>query len=189
MFALWPVSFPVPGLSLIPAILLNRNKSVKIDINANSLKRLVRILRNLAEELEGLYTEEKGIPMASAPGSLRIVPEMEAEVTEIISHYRDTHPTRGRSLSPKHKDWKLVLARLKQGYKVDELKTAISENAARQWWVDHNRHGLNDIMGKDGNLDSFIKEQKKTNAGGNDAKRGYTSGSEEFNGELGGFGD
>ena len=153
---------------------------MQIKINANSLKKLVKLLRNLADELEGMYLEKK-----KAPSKLRVVSQHDASIELIVEYYREIHPSRGRSVSPGHTDWKLINRRLDQGYSPEELKTAILENSKRQWWVNHNRHGIQDIMGKDGNLDSFIQKQKR----GTDAKSGYSSGSDKFSGNTKGFGD
>jgi len=154
--------------------------SMQININANSLKKLVRLLRQLGDELEGLYLEQK-----KEPSKLRVVSQHDASIDLIIDYYKAIHPSRGRSISPGHVDWKLIKKRLDQGYSAEELKTAILENSKRQWWVDHNRHGIQDIMGKDGNLDSFIQKQAR----GKNATSGYSFGSEEFGQGTKGFGD
>ena len=155
-------------------------KTMQININANSLKKLVRVLRTLADELEGLYLERK-----KETSKLRVVSQHDASIELIVEYYRSIHPNRGRSISPSHSDWKLIKKRLDQDYSVEELKAAILENSKRKWWVDHNRHGIQDIMGKDGNLDSFIEKQKR----GADAKSGYSFGSEEFAGSTQDFGE
>ena len=154
---------------------------MQININANSLKKLVRLLRNLSDELEGLYLEKK----KEQTSKLRVVSQHDASIELIVDYYRATHPSRGRSIAPGHTDWKLIKRRLEQGYSPEELKTAILENSTRKWWVEHNRHGIQDIMGKDGNLDSFIQKQKR----GKDAKTGYSFGSDNFGGDTKGFGD
>ena len=153
---------------------------MKIDINANSLKKLVRLLRNLSDELEGLYVHNK-----KEPTKLRVVTQHDESVIAIVDYYREIHPSRGRALKLGHPDWKLINRRLEQGYSVQDLKAAILENSKRKWWVEHNRHGIKDIMEKDGNLDNFIKEQKR----GTDASSGYSFGSEKFGEDTKGFGD
>ena len=155
---------------------------MKISINANSLKKLVRLLRNLADELEALYADNK-----PSTKTLRVVSQHDASIQEIVKYYQSVHPSRGRSVKPEHKDWKLIRKRLEDGYSVAELKTAILQNSRTDWWVKNNRHGIEDIMKKDGNLESFINS--KNNAGGNNAKRGYTSGSNQFGKGYDGFGD
>ena len=153
---------------------------MQININANSLKKLVRLLRELGDELEGLYNQQK-----KEPAKLRVVSQHDASINSIVEYYREVHPSRGRSIESGHTDWKLINRRLEQGYSSQELKAAILENSKRQWWVDHNRHGIQDIMSKDGNLDSFIQKQRKKK----DAASGYSFGSEEFGNSTDGFGD
>ena len=107
---------------------------------------------------------------------LKVVPEDTTSVQEIVEYYKSIHPSRGRSLNSKHKDWALVRRRIKDGYSVEELKAAILNNSTMSWWKQHNRHGIEDIMKKDSNLDKFVQSSKES---GN-AKVGYTPGSSSF---------
>ena len=161
---------------------------MKIDINANSLRKLVRLLRNLADELERICKLDKGPDMATdkVVRKLKLVSGEDSSVQAIVSYYKEIHPTRGRAINSKHKDWKLIKSRLSQGYTESELKTAILENSKRQWWVEHNLHGIQNIMGKDQHLDSFIQENKR---GTKNGETGYSPGSAEFSGDFKGFGD
>jgi len=161
---------------------------MKIDINANSLRKLVRLLRNLAQELETVCDLEKEKKAPKRPSLKLMVSNMpsDEQVLEIINYYRSIHPNRGRSISPKHKDWKLVRSRLTQGYKVEELKNAILTNSKDEFWVKRGLHGIDHIMKKDSNLDSFIQRKTK---GVSNGESGYSAGSEEFGNDYKGFGE
>ena len=137
-----------------------------------------------SDELESVYQDKK-----ATAKPLRVVTQHDASIEDIVKYYQTIHPNRGRSIKPTHKDWKLIRKRLEEGYSANELKTAILQNSKIEWWVKHNRHGIEDIMKKDGNLESFIGSKSSNNLGGNDAKRGYTSGSNEFGESYDGFGD
>lgn len=165
---------PGPTLSEVP---------MKIDINANSLKKLVRIMRQVADELDEVCNSKREVKQSNP---VTLLTEHDERVQEIVTYYKDIHPRRARSISPTHKDWRLVKKRLEEGYKPDELKAAILENSRRKWWVTEGRHGIFDIMGKDANLDSFIQQQTK---GGTNGEHGYTAGSKEFSNDVKGFGD
>ena len=157
---------------------------MQIDINANSLKKLVRLLRIVADELDAMCQSQKPVKTEK---KVTLVTEGDCRVDEIVSYYKTIHPRRARSVNPSHKDWKLIRKRLDDGYKPDELKTAILENSKRKWWVEQGRHGIFDIMGKDANLDSFIQPQAKGSIHG---EHGYTAGSNEFSSSnVKGFGD
>ena len=162
---------------------------MKIDINANSLRKLVRLLRNLAQELETVCDLEREKKDEKKKPSLKLMVSnmtTEDDVIKVIGYYKLIHPKRGRSLGPKHKDWRLVRQRLTQGYKVEELKTAILENSRMAWWVERNLHGIQNIMAKDSNLDSFIQNKSK---GAKNGENGYNSGSTEFGSSYEGFGE
>jgi hypothetical protein len=156
---------------------------MKIDINANSLKKLVRLLRIVADELDAMCQENRAVKETK---TVALVTKDDAAVDDIVTYYKNIHPRRARSVGPSHKDWKLIQKRLNDGYKPDELKAAILENSRRPWWVEQGRHGIFDIMGKDANLDSFIQQRSK---GGARGEYGYTAGSKEFNSTIKGFGD
>tara|TARA_R100000687_G_C6414207_1_gene147841 strand:+ start:302 stop:751 length:450 start_codon:yes stop_codon:yes gene_type:complete len=149
---------------------------MKIDVNAKAIRRLAAYLRKTADEIESLIDPPAKKPKAKSK-------HLE-DVKSIVSHYQETHPGRGRALNPDHPDWKLIEKRLVDGYKPDELKRAIIENARSDWWVKNGRHSVKDIFGKDGNLDNFIKGESSN------ARYGYTSGSNDFCGDSrAGFGD
>ncbi len=158
---------------------------MKIELHENSLRKLIRLLRHVADEVEAACDAEKA-KNPSKQNNLRIVSEHDESVEELVKHYRKIHPNREKGIHSKHKSWKLLVKRLEQGYILKDLKKAVTENSKREWWVKHNRHSIWDIFGKNGNLDSFIQETKKED---NDAKRGYTFGSKSFTKGLKGFGD
>tara|TARA_R110001592_G_scaffold59206_1_gene179688 strand:- start:4886 stop:5380 length:495 start_codon:yes stop_codon:yes gene_type:complete len=164
---------------------------MQINVNGNSLKKLVRLLRSLADELEKLCDENS---LKSKSSNLELVKKDNPKTSKlkesanlIVEHYAKIHPHREKGIGPKHKSYKLVMKRLTEGYSYDDLIKAIDNNSKKDWWVLHNRHSINDIFGKNGNLDSFIAftENKKDK----DAKRGYSSGSKQFSKSLKGFGD
>ena len=164
-----------------PLVLVPPGVHMKIDINLHTMKKLVRLLRELADSLEAVYTKDKK-PKEKA--NLSVVSDEDTRVEEIVSHYKQTHRTRGKYLRPQHKDWKLIKKRLKE-YTVEQLKIAIDSNAKDDWWVMHNRHGITDILGKEANLEKFVNDDGK---GGKNAKGGYSSGSESFGGNDETFG-
>jgi len=148
---------------------------MKVDINPRAIKRLAAYLRKTADELDTLVRE----PAVKPKKKSKYLEEARA----IVSCYQEAHPGRGRALSPEHPDWRLIEKRLDNGYKLDELKRAIVENARSDWWVKHGRHSVKDIFGKDGNLDNFIKGESSN------ARYGYSAGSDDFRGDNTGFGD
>ena len=122
---------------------------MKIDINANSLRRLVRLLRNLADELEEICDVNKAKKSKTFTERMTVVPDDESDVKEIVAYYLKIHPTRTRyanNLKSKHSDYKLIKKRLKQGYKVEELKAAILSNSREEFWVRQGLHGIDHIM-------------------------------------------
>ena len=155
---------------------------MRITINAGSLKKLVRVLRDLASQLENLYISEEDPDVKAPARLLRVVKETIKkpipDVQEVVDYYRSIHPKRERALGPKHKSWALIKRRIAEGYGVDELKTAILNNSKDDFWIKNNLHGIKNIMGNDSNLDKFIENEKK--AKHHNAKIGYTSGSSEF---------
>lgn len=164
-----------------PLVLTPPGVHMKIDINLHTMKKLVRLLRELADSLEAVYTKDAK-PKEKA--NLSVVSKEDERVEEIVSHYRQIHKTRGKYLRPQHKDWKLIKKRLKE-YTVQQLKTAIDSNAKDEWWATHNRHGITDILGKEANLEKFVNDDGK---GGSSAKSGYSAGSESFSEEHDSFG-
>tara|TARA_R110002020_G_scaffold386683_2_gene597473 strand:+ start:3115 stop:3564 length:450 start_codon:yes stop_codon:yes gene_type:complete len=149
---------------------------MKIDVNAKAIRRLAGYLRKAADDLESLID-------TPVPGKPKEKSKHFEDIKLIVSYYQETHPGRGRAIKQDHPDWKLIEKRLKDGYKLDELKSAISENARSDWWVKNGRHSIKDVFGKDGNLDNFIK-------GESGARYGYSAGSSSFRGDTSkGFGD
>ena len=161
---------------------------MKIDVNANSLRRLIRLMRTLADELENVCDKNKEAKSKGFISALMAVPDDESDIIEIIEHYKKIHPGRKRyvlNLNSKHNDWKLIKKRLKQGYKVQELKSAISNNSIDDFWVKQGLHGIDHVMKKDSNLEKFINNPKRKT----DATSGHSSGSQDFSGDTKGFGD
>lgn len=164
---------------------------MKIDINANSLRKLVRLLRNLADELEKVCDFEKSKKEVKKEQStiLKLVESKKSDnsdTCEVLRYYKEIHSERGRAIGPKHAHYRLIKQRLAQGYTVEELKTAILENSREEFWVKRGLHGIDHIMKKDSNLDGFIQKKSK---GGKNGESGYSSGSTEFNSDYKGFGD
>jgi len=164
---------------------------MKIDINANSLRKLVRLLRNLADELEKVCDLEKTKKEEKKENSafLQLVESKKpsnSDTCEVLKYYKEIHSDRGRAIGPKHAHYRLIKQRLGQGYKVEELKTAILENSKDEFWVKRGLHGLDHIMKKDSNLDGFIQKKPKE---GKNGTGGYSSGSTEFDSDYNGFGD
>ena len=168
---------------------------MKIDINANSLKKLVRVLRELSDQLENLYTDKKHIGSASNSSVISIVKDkplikatsvkktIEENTHAVAEYYKKLHPLRERALGPKHKSWAIIKKRLSDGYSADELKTAILNNSKDEFFKKNRLHGIKNIMGSDSNLDRFIQKEIPN------AKCGYSSGSKQFNEGLEEFGD
>tara|TARA_R100001082_G_scaffold22748_1_gene11039 strand:+ start:108 stop:593 length:486 start_codon:yes stop_codon:yes gene_type:complete len=160
---------------------------MKIDINANSLRRLVRLLRHLADELEEICDVNKAKKNKTFTERLTVVPDEESDAKEVVAYYLKIHPTRTRyanNLKSKHSDYKLIKKRLKQGYKVEELKAAILSNSREEFWVRQGLHGIDHIMKKDSNLEKFIENSK----GKKNAASGYSPGSQDFSGDSKDFG-
>ena len=160
---------------------------MKIDINANSLRKLVRLMRTLADELEGLcdVNTENNKPKTFTE-QLMVAPDPDADIKKVVAYYLKIHPTRTRyanNLKSKHSDFKLIKKRLSQGYKVSELKAAILSNSTEDFWVKQGLHGIDHIMKKDSNLEKFIQSKEKK-----DASTGYSPGSSSFKQDTEGFG-
>jgi len=163
---------------------------MKVDINRNSLKKLIRQLRGLADEFQIAIEVEP--PSKKKPSNViamtPFLAEAEAQTREVADYYKSIQPVRGKKLLAKSVEWNLISKRLKGGYSVSELKTAILANSKDPWWIEKSLHSITDIMKKENNLQRFIHASTDPK-GGNDAKRGYNSGSKEFTDNTKGFGD
>ena len=157
---------------------------MQININANSLKKLVRLMRLLANELESLYAQKK----SESPTPMVVISKNDSNTHLVVDYYKITHPNRGKGLNNKHKDWRLIRKRLDQGYSVKDLKRAIDGNFNMKFWKEKRLHGIQHIFGKDGNLETFISFGKNKDYE-KDGKTGYNSGSTEWGSDFDGFGD
>ena len=61
---------------------------MKIDVNANSLRRLIRLMRTLADELENVCDKNKATKSKGFVSALMAVPDDESDILEIIEHYK-----------------------------------------------------------------------------------------------------
>jgi len=163
---------------------------MKVDINRNSLKKLIRQLRGLADEFQLAIEAEP--PAKKTPSNVitmtPFLAEAEAKTKEVADYYKFIQPVRGKKLLAKSVEWNLISKRLKGGYSVAELMTAILANSKDPWWIEKSLHSITDIMKKENNLQRFIHANKNPK-GSNDAKSGYTAGSKEFTDNTEGFGD
>lgn len=156
-----------------------------IDINGNSVKKMVRMMRDLADELDkAVHLEQR--TSKSKPKNVITIRESQ-DIQEVVDYYRSIHPTRGAKIASGHKEWKLICQRLRGDYSVGDLKKAILSNSKDPWWTERALNSVTDIMHKENNLQSFIHRHNNPKRG-NDAKHGYTAGSTEFEGTEG-FGD
>ena len=83
-----------------------------------------------SNETEEKKTEELLAPSSQKTLTAAVLTEV---VRDVVRYYRQVHPRMGRQLKPGHKDWKLIEARIAEGYSADDLKAAIDGNARDEW--------------------------------------------------------
>jgi hypothetical protein len=83
---------------------------------------------------------------------------IEAQALEIIQYHQQVHPN-ARGHKKSGPTWKKILATLKDGYSVHDLKCAIDGNANDPWWKKKNLHALALIL-REQHLPRFISAGK-----------------------------
>jgi len=108
--------------------------------------------------MEKKGTEQKAKPgrAAAAASSLPAVPE---PILEVFAHYRTYHARAFPVPVPSSKEWKLIAARLKEGYSVDDLRRAIDGNHASPFHC-----GENDGNKKYNSLELIVRDGSKVAA-------------------------
>ena len=136
---------------------------------------MVRITKSQIEKLR------KGVQMI-----IDIIDELDAmpaknrfrqDAFEVLSYYQKVHPRKGRNVVAGHPSFKLIIARLKDGFSVSELNKAIDGNLKDEWHSSNpGGHGLTYVFRNQEKVERFIEV-----AGGKTPnKKGNHAGSKEF---------
>lgn len=113
-------------------------------------------------------------------------------VLEVFAHYRTYHPKAFRSPVKTSKEWKLIAARLKEGFSVEDLKLAIDGNHVSPFHCGENQggkeyHGLELIVRDGSKVNGFIGDAKSRGKPhlGEKTKRTLRAADEFLRSELG----
>ena len=82
-------------------------------------------------------------------------------VRSVVGHYRKIHPGRGKHLTPKHKDWKLIQERLNEGFSAEDLCLAIDGNRIDKWHKNNRKHSIEYIFRNTTKTEDFIETARK----------------------------
>lgn len=166
-----------------------------VELSDKNIKKLTRKMRELAQLMQDLGIIEVPrygpvVPkLKIVKANAQLKKEDEAKAQEVLDHYKAVHPSRGKGVKPGHRMFKLIEARLDDGYSVSDLKTAIDGNKIEKWHAARAAgHGLDFIFRNSSKVEQFIEETKKPSEGESNGKVGYNSGSNNFNGDTSGFG-
>lgn len=167
-----------------------------VELTEKDVKKLTRKMRELANLMQELGVIKVSNSTLTIP-KLKIVKankkakqEDQAKAQEVLDYYRVIHPTRGKGVKPGHRMFKLIQARLDEGYSVSDLKLAIDGNKIEKWHRERAAgHGLDFIFRNSSKVEQFIEETKKPSKGEADGRTGYNPGSTEFTGDTTGFGN
>jgi len=100
----------------------------------------------------------------------------EAIPTQVVAYYREKHPGRGRGVVAGHKYYKMIEARVSEGFTLEELRLAIDGNLKDEWHKGNPAgHGLEYIFRNSAKVEQFIELIKR-----GPKKTGNHSGSREF---------
>lgn len=80
------------------------------------------------EETSSGASAPEGLASAKPCAADAAPPARGGDIREVFAHYRTHHPKAFPSPSSKSKEWRLIAARLAEGYSVDDLKAAIDGN-------------------------------------------------------------
>ena len=107
-------------------------------------------------EVQGQVESECKVQDILSPRASRAAKESE-DANEVLVYYRQRHPTRGKGIAPGHKDYKLILARLAEGFTPGELTLAIDGTAIDSWHVDTRNHSIEYIFRNRTKVEKFIE--------------------------------
>ena len=139
------------------------------------------ITENKAEDtlraIEGLLQKSKKTSPKGTGDSAKVVAINEV-VLRIVGHYRQVHPSRGKSLKPGSRDWSRIRTRLNDGFTEQDLINAIDGNKNCKWHQNHPAgHSIEYIFRNPTKVEGFIELSK----GGYDQEEiGHHKGSKEF---------
>lgn len=104
---------------------------------------------------------------------------LKSTITRIVKYYRETHPTRGRTLKPGSRDWNRIRSRLEEGLTEEELIKAIDGNKICAWHKSHPAgHSVEYVFRNATKIEGFI--QLATEGPVKEESIGHHKGSKEF---------
>jgi hypothetical protein len=122
-----------------------------------------------AEDCQKVKTPERKIK----------VDKYHPSVQRIVTHYKNTHPTRGKHLKRGSRDWKRIESRLEDGIPEEDLIKAIDGNMACSWHKAHpGGHSIEYIFRNATKVEGFV--QIATGALEKEQEVGHHRGSSEF---------
>lgn len=132
--------------------------------NQKKLKRRSKTLANgVAKPKQNNEVEYEDEVLKSEPlGS----DNQDSQILEVFAHYRTYRPRSFRTPKKDSKEWKLIRARMAEGYGVDDLKRAIDGNYKSPWHCGENDsgteyHDLELIVRNGSKVDTFIAALEK----------------------------
>lgn len=126
-------------------------------VGVSSMKCEVRSVKGEVVKSE---EERRGEEILSLSATPQKSTKRNPDVERVIAYYREQHPTRGRHLvtneASRHRDYKLIAARLKEGCTVDDLKLAIDGNRIDDWHRSNGKHSVEFIFRNITKVEDFI---------------------------------
>ena len=165
----------------------------KIVITEASAKRMEKLIRKLAEEMNNagilkITVESPSLKMESVPEMAKKAVEKNEEVLaqadRVLAYYREKNPRKARGVKRGDEAHKKIVRRLKEDQiPVEDLLKAVDGNLMCPW---HKKtaggHSLEYVFRNRGKVEKFVEiAEKGVNAGGSD---GYHGGSSEFSGST-----
>lgn len=116
----------------------------------------------LEEEKEGPATPTDPPPKENQRKELA---ELDAKAKEVWFHWLQVFGPSGKTFTAKSKRRKKVLARLREGKTVEELKQAIDGCHGDEWWRETGNHDLSKICESPDLVEEFIEKEKRGDTG------------------------
>jgi|3_EtaG_2_1085321.scaffolds.fasta_scaffold77006_2 hypothetical protein len=161
------------------------------EIDGRKLGKIIRLLKELTDDLEAISGEK--------PKKPKVVKQVDAalldKVQNVVNFYRQIHPNRGKTIKPGDRLWKIIEARINQGYTAEQCRMAIVGNNHDDWYKKRGRHSIQNIFSNDSHFERFIELPKQLTRNAESEKKekassyGYNGGSEEFSDGHVDFGD
>jgi hypothetical protein len=81
-------------------------------------------------------------------------------IQRVVEYYRSVNPTKGKHLKPAHKDWRLIQARLDDGFTEEDLCRAVDGNRVDIWHRERKAHSVEYIFRNATKVETFIEKAR-----------------------------